>query len=169
MDISTRAALTFGLTASGLVAGTNTAMSIFAVPPMLLAPKQVMVQQWRKLFNLGLVWVPPTAVLASASLGYVAYASRSASKRDFGDVGGDASRWKGIAFAAAGILSIVPYTLMFMKPTNDKLIAESNGAGHLAEREVKALIEWWSRLNLVRGVIGATGTAMGIWSAVGLR
>lgn len=169
MDTSIRAALTFGLTASGLVAGTNTAMSIFAVPPMLLAPKQVMVQQWRKLFNLGLVWVPPTAVLASASLGYVAYASRSASEREFGDKSGTASGWKGIALAAAGILSIIPFTLMFMKPTNNTLIAESNGAGQLAEREVKALVEWWSRLNLVRGLIGATGTAVGIWSAVGLR
>ena len=113
--------------------------------------------------------VPPTAVLASASLGYVAYATRSASKKEFGDVSGTDSGWKGIAFAAAGILSIVPYTLMFMKPTNEKLLAESNGAGKLAEREVKALVEWWSRLNLVRGFIGAVGTAVGIWSAVGLR
>ena len=169
MDTSIRAGLTFGLTAAGMVAGTNTCMSIFAVPPMLLAPKQLMVQQWRNLFNLGLVVVPPTAMLASASLAYVAYTCRSASEKDFGDMGGTASGWKGIALAAATIGSFIPYTLIFMKSTNDTLIAESNGAGQLAEREVKALVERWSRLNLGRALLAMIATVVGTWSALGLR
>lgn len=107
-------------------------------------------------------------MLASASLAYAAYTCQSASKRELGDVRATAPGWKGIAFAAAGIVGIVPYTLIFMKSTNDTVIAESNGAGQLTEREVKALIGWWSRLNLGRALLGMVGTAVGIWSAVGL-
>ena len=169
MDTSIRAGLTFGLTAAGMVAGTNACMSIFAVPPMLLAPKQLMVQQWRKLFDLGIKVMPPTAVLASASLAYVAYTCRSASEREFGDVGGTGPGWKGIALAAAAVGSFVPYTIIFMNSTNVALIAESNGAGQLAEGEVQALVERWSRLNLGRALLAMIAAVVGTWSALGLR
>lgn len=114
--------------------------------------------------------MPPTAILASASLAYVAYTCRSTSDGKFGgEANGAAAGWKGIVFAAAGIVGIVPYTLLFMNPTNNTLIAESNGVGKLGEGEVRALVGYWSRLNLGRGLIGMAGTAVGIWSAVGLK
>ena len=75
--------------------------------------------------------------------------------------------WKGFAVAAALSMAIVPYTLLFMSPTNNALHAIAGGAHIVAESEVTDLINKWGVLNLVRSLFPLAGGVAGIVTFLG--
>ncbi|KAI9661277.1 MAG: hypothetical protein M1821_009604 [Bathelium mastoideum] len=81
--------------------------------------------------------------------------------------------------AAITLFSIVPYTLTAMRNVNTALENRANDAfppgspsssletaekGDDGESETRALIERWSRLNLVRTGLEVVSTVVGIWA-----
>lgn len=84
---------------------------------------------------------------------------------------------------AAAILfpSIVPFTLAFLKPTNDKLFEKETSlagtslddkaaeAGVTSGETTHALIDKWAMLNLARAAITGVGAIFAIWAALDKR
>jgi len=111
-------------------------------------------------FDIGKSTAPPLAVLAAATLSYVAYTKYNIS-------GSDATQWRGLAIAAAGTVGIVPFTLLFMGGINDKLIAASDAVGkEVASESVRELVARWGRVNVVRSFLTLGATMAGIWSVL---
>ncbi|KAJ4360702.1 uncharacterized protein N0V89_001269 [Didymosphaeria variabile] len=78
------------------------------------------------------------------------------------------------AAATLIIPSIVPFTLLVLKPINDKLFAKADAlaldekaeVGVAQEETTKALIERWTKGHLVRTVITGAGAILAIWAAL---
>ncbi|CAL8582481.1 hypothetical protein XPA_008141 [Xanthoria parietina] len=62
-------------------------------------------------------------------------------------------------------MGIIPFTFIFLKPTNDVLLAQA-ARTTLSEMEVRALVEKWASLNLVRSGLLVIGTALGLYGAL---
>ncbi|CAO1600973.1 hypothetical protein XANCAGTX0491_004643 [Xanthoria calcicola] len=62
-------------------------------------------------------------------------------------------------------MGIIPFTFIFLKPTNDVLLAQT-AKTTLSEREVRALVEKWASLNLVRSGLLVIGTGLGLYGAL---
>jgi len=97
---------------------------------------------------------PAIAVTSLAALAYSAY---------------DRSRrglvWKRYATAGALTLAIVPFTLIFMNPTNQALLQIAGGGATAAvvnDDSVRALITKWTGLNLIRSLLPLAGAIIGI-------
>lgn len=73
---------------------------------------------------------------------------------------------------------MVPYTVVFMKGTNDKLLMKEeetrglNMMGEVEEKGVKKgesaheLVDWWGVLNLGRSAFLIAGAVVGAWTVV---
>ncbi|RDW66211.1 hypothetical protein BP6252_09846 [Coleophoma cylindrospora] len=159
-----------GLVTSSALAGASIVISTIMVPRLLEAPTPLMLRQWNGVFTHGKNAMPPLAALAASSYFYLAYKSHQL-------LGPAASKWK--LYLVAGLLSIgiVPYTLVGMSPTNQKLlnkVEETKGlsvkdelveAG-LGEETAHKLIDKWGLLNLGRGVLLLASGFVGAWTAL---
>ncbi|KAJ6443067.1 integral membrane protein, Mpv17/PMP22 family [Purpureocillium lavendulum] len=106
---------------------------------------------WADLYARGANIMPKVGAVVAVTYAYVAYDVRRA--------GG---KWQLFAAAAASVVGIVPFTLLAMADTNDKLhkLAKDGGAG--TDPEAKRLLDYWGVLNFVRGLLPLTGTILGI-------
>lgn len=68
--------------------------------------------------------------------------------------------WRWVVGAVL-MLTNWPYTLLGIKPTNDRLNAIPN---EKADAGSRALIESWGRLHAVRTALGGLGTAAYLWA-----
>jgi hypothetical protein len=86
---------------------------------------------------------------------------------------------KAWGYLVSGLLSvgIVPYTLVVVMPTNNKLFKKADetktlGKGDevvevgLGEETAHKLVDWWGVLNLGRGVMLAASGVLGTWLAL---
>lgn len=110
------------------------------------------------MYDVGAAIAPPFSAIAAASLGYVAYSRYQSNSED--------GKWKSLALAAAGTVAVVPFTILVLLPTNNRLIAGSDGAAKLAEKEIETLIARWGNLNYVRGLLPITAAALGLWTVL---
>lgn len=140
-----------------------------AVPAILLSPRDLLLRQWRTIYNAGIAYGPPFALISCLSIGYVAYDSYSA----------DSADWTIYAFSALTTVGIVPFTKLTMDDINSKLIAEGGveGGGSvlmakktdakgLGEEEVRELVKRWRFWNWMRMMMPLVGTVMGLWTAL---
>lgn len=131
-------------------------LSLLAIPGLLSTttpvPTQLLAQQWAGIYNRGKVLGPQTAVLAVFGYGYLAY------ERSSRGVG-----WAKFAGAAALTLGIVPFTVIFMDPTNQALLKVAAGAGVIGEGALSDLLLKWKGLNLVRSIFPLAGAVLGFW------
>ena len=89
--------------------------------------------------------MPKIAVTTALAYSYAAYSTR----------GSGASK---TYLAAAGlVVSIIPFTILFMTPTNGALLAAAEGTSSLGVSEVSGLVRRWGFLNLARSVLPLTG------------
>jgi hypothetical protein len=70
---------------------------------------------------------------------------------------GGGSAW---IIAALLIGAVVPFTLVVIKPTNDRLLASGRD---LASADTRALLERWGRLHAVRSVLSVLATLIMLW------
>ena len=118
------------------------------MPTILLSPKDLLLKQWHSTYNLGIRLGPPAAILACSTLGYASYAKHN--------VNPDSPDWQGLAIAALGNISIVPFTWTFLLPTNAMLLAESEKKTEdrkMTEVQVKAAVRNWGHINGYRCVL----------------
>lgn len=122
-----------------------------------------MIQQWKKSFDTGKIVHPGIALLSSAAYGYLAYQFQGTLRQTAAEV-------YGVCIAAN--LAIWPWTIFVMMPTNNKLFTrfdqdEARMEVAPAEGEsTEELIQWWSRMNVVRGCMPLVAAVLGVWVSV---
>jgi hypothetical protein len=94
--------------------------------------------------------MPKFAITTSAAYLYAIYAARQ-----------ECRSWKGLAIASALTVSIVPFTIIFMAPTNDLLMKAAAGTWEASQEDVAKLIGRWGVLNLVRSLLPLAGAGAG--------
>ncbi|KAF6235526.1 hypothetical protein HO173_006209 [Letharia columbiana] len=164
-----RTAQTLGLGASATLLGAGFAITVQAIPAILLSPRDLLLRQWRTIYDVGIAYGPPFAVTSCLSLGYVAYDS----------YGSDSADWMVYAFSALCTVGIVPFTKLTLDDINATLIAEGGVDGGsnvlmakkteakgLEEKEVRELVKRWWFWNLMRMMMPLVGTVMGLWTAL---
>ncbi|KAF2463248.1 uncharacterized protein BDR25DRAFT_307855 [Lindgomyces ingoldianus] len=159
-----------GITTSVFLAGQNAAFSYATVPALLEAPAPLAARQWKKVFDLGKKVGPILAVAGTIATGYLA------SQQDTSSLPFKLNLAATIIFP-----SIIPYTLAFMKPTNNKLLSKADSlastelsnkaaeAGVTQSETVHALLDKWATLNLARALITCVGALCAVWAAIDKR
>ena len=128
---------------------------------MLQSPKNLLLKQWRSLYDLGLALGPAAAVLACATLGGASFA-----KYRMYPTSND---WQALGIAALGTVSMIPFTWIFLLPTNALLLAECDKRAEermMTEAQLKATVAKWGNINLIRGVLPLVSTMFGLWTAL---
>jgi hypothetical protein len=142
--------------------GIGIATTRLAIPAILRSPnKTLQAQQWRSIYNQGIYFGPPLALLSCANFIYLAY---SASSR------GDTNAWRGFATAAAIGIAVIPFTAATLLGINGQLVKaserqEGEGDG-LDEGSVRDLLERWAWINGLRSLAPLTAGVVGLWTAV---
>lgn len=150
----------FGISLGFLTAGAITALSYSTVPIFLAHPNEVSLRHLRELFSSGSHIFPQCASASSTAFAILAYnASPGSSLRNQ------------YTLAAAGAISIAPFTIFVMKPTNMTLkeMGEQGEEGikqRGGEQRVQELLRRFGRLNALRGGLLALGAAVGLNAAI---
>lgn len=103
------------------------------------------------MFTRGMTIMPKIAVTVAISYVYAAY-----------DAYNRGGYWKGYLAAGGTVVSIVPFTLIFMNSTNAALISSVTRASVLSQTQTFELIEKWGLLNLTRSILPLAGAATGM-------
>ncbi|KAF2824672.1 hypothetical protein CC86DRAFT_371232 [Ophiobolus disseminans] len=156
-----------GITTSAYLLGQNASLSFISVPTIMLAPAPLAAKQWHKVLTIGGSLGIPLAMSSALAMAYVASQQDTSS-----------TSFKLNLAAALLIPSIVPFTLLFIAPVNNKLIEKMNAlkAASLEEKGVEegvaqdetvhALIDKWATLNLARAGLIAGGVFCAVLAAV---
>lgn len=136
-------------------------LSLLAIPGLLSTttpiPTQLLAQQWAGIYNRGKALGPQTALFGLLGYSYLAYerSSRGLS-------------WSKFLWAAGLTLGIVPFTVVFMDPTNQALLQVAAGGVGAATGEgaLRELLIKWKGLNLMRSIFPLAGAALGLWGLV---
>jgi len=174
-----RLAQTVGLSLTLVQAGATLGISAFTVPRLLESPTPLMIRQWANTFTIGKAVAPPLAILSSLSYFYLSYAHSSYSSSSASAINLALQGNKALAYAVVGGLSvgIVPYTLLLMTPTNNKLLKKADEMRGLEKEDTVVeiglagenahqLVDWWGVLNFGRGVMLSVAGVMGVWTAL---
>ncbi|KAI9669611.1 MAG: hypothetical protein M1831_007307 [Alyxoria varia] len=137
--------------------GYGAAASILSVPSLHKAPAAIGAQAWRAMYTTGARTSPPFGILIAAAQAFCSYTAYQQSS----------GAWRVWLVAAGSGLGMIPFTLMVMMPTNNKLSAmakKGEAREEVNEQEYTALLQKWKTLNLVRSVIVGAGT-VAAWTA----
>ncbi|CAG8128241.1 unnamed protein product [Penicillium salamii] len=120
---------------------------------------------WRRLYEYGHAYGPKLAAVTSTAFGYLAWSARAQRTT---------CRAPMIMYSAAAslVLAIVPYTIIFIGPTNDRLSARAAGKDELvstnetSETSDDQLLRQWVVLNGIRGLLPFAGGVLGLLTAI---
>lgn len=130
--------------------GSIASITLIGVPSALAVP-QSSAEIWHGLFTHGMALMPKVGATVAAAYALAAYDTRSR--------GGN---WAGYLAAAGLAISIVPFTLAFMGPTNAALMGAAKGSTPLAQSGVAELVRKWAVLNATRSVLPLAAAVAGI-------
>lgn len=106
------------------------------------------------MYHYGHQVLPTMAVGTFVLYGYVSAKKRTAGKR-----------WAIFTLAGLTTLSMLPFTWIFMVPTNDELfrleIVAKTDPNIMAVSEAKDLVVHWSKLHFTRSLLPLVGAIMG--------
>ncbi|EOD48976.1 60s ribosomal protein l44 [Neofusicoccum parvum] len=132
-----------------------------------MAPVPLLVKQWKNQYEIGASTAPFVALISGVSFSYL--------MTQHGKHIGMLSEKSFYLTAAAGVLipAIVPFTILVIKPVNDKLAAivealDGKQPGEVAveEQKVEPLLKQWNRLNATRSVMVGLGAVAGLLAIV---
>jgi Domain of unknown function (DUF1772) len=165
-----RIAQMVGLTATSAIAGASFAVSAYVVPRILESPSPLLLRQWKHLFESGKATIPPLSLITSIAIGYLAYEAK-------GNPNALPHQWK--LYLISGILNlgIVPYTLVVMLPTNNKLLAKAEETSSLKADDklvevglggesAHQLVDRWATLNLGRTILLVAAASLAAWTTL---
>jgi hypothetical protein len=168
-----RLAQTLGITTSLIFGGVIASLSIFVLPRILESPTPLLVKQWSRMYEAGKAAGRPAGVIAALSFFYLSYHHHTSSTSAFVN---NTNAW---GYLTAGLLSIgiVPYTILVIMPTNNKLMKKADETKSLEEedqvvevglREETAhqLADYWGVLNLGRGAMLTASGVLALWLAL---
>jgi hypothetical protein len=141
------------------------ALSLMAVPVLLETtdePTQLY-RQWVTMYGHGHQVLPGLAIITAGLYARIALSLRSTTRP-----------WSLFVLAGLATVAIIPFTLVFMVPTNDLLFAlekgtekgTEKGQGSMSIMDAKELVLWWSRLHLMRSVMPLIGAVIGVSAVV---
>ncbi|KAL2129519.1 hypothetical protein VTI74DRAFT_7647 [Chaetomium olivicolor] len=153
---------------SSFSSGVSLAFSCVLVPRLLESPSDIMLTQWLHTYALGAATMPLAA--AATTAGYIFLGLRTPG----------ISLFRSRMYLAAGALTvgIVPYTVLVMRGTNNRLRALEERASAKTvelpapevraeeERTAKGLVDWWGVLNLGRTGLLVAGAVCGLVAAL---
>ena len=136
--------------------GAMVNLSTLTVPVLMETTSEAsqIVHQWVRVYHYGHIHYPFLAITTCLLYGYMAYTKRTAQKP-----------WQVFALAGATTLSMVPFTWIFMVPTNSALFHshDLSNAGHqLQWEEIQDLLVTWNGLHFVRSLLPLTGAIFGV-------
>lgn len=132
-------------------------LSLMIVPMFLDTNTQPahMLTQWVRLYHYGHLLLPSMAVSTSLIYGYTITSKQASGKP-----------WITYAMAAAVTVSIIPFTLLVMAPTNNTLFRLDDEIG-IKEvvatlDDVRDLVTRWGRMHFIRSCFPLIGAALGL-------
>jgi hypothetical protein len=136
--------------------GAMMSLSLMAVPVFLetTSISSQLFYQWTRMYHYGHQVLPGMAITTLVLYGYAAF-SRRATKRP----------WVVYALAGAVTVSMLPFTWIFMVPTNNTLFrleVENRGGSINTIDEAQELVKYWSWLHLLRSFFPLAGAALGL-------
>lgn len=149
------------------VPGGVFAASYFFAPALQYASDSVIARQWRTIYSRGIAAAPLISLISSSSFCFLSYKLFMTLNHPKSEL---------YAVAALATISVLPYTLVIMAPTNEKLInlatkAELLSAGDefvassISQPEtVRELVARWTKLNYGRGVFPLIGSFVAAWA-----
>lgn len=142
MFSATTACQLVSVSVSLLASGGIATLSLFDVPELRAQPASRSLPSVRWLFSRGSHIFPQAALVSSAGFLYLAYASLSPGANTLEKISHHVSSDKkvmGYLAAAALTFGIGPFTILFMKSTNFKLIEKNEqGGGTRSKGEARA-------------------------------
>ncbi|MCJ1406907.1 hypothetical protein MMC19_000977 [Ptychographa xylographoides] len=142
------------------------------VPTLSLAPVDILVHEFKVMYNIGKSSSPPIAVVVALCMGFSAYQARSDPRL----IGGLVSPFALYVAAALCIPSIVPYTGLYMHPTVNKKLLDmgamaEKGATAMelgtGEKEIREMFSRWKGMNYVRAALVGGGALLAAVAALG--
>jgi hypothetical protein len=137
----------FGLLALAVAAaftGAAIYINVAEQPARLPLDDAALLAQWKRSYQRGMAMQASLAMLGFI-LGLVAFIQ--------------VSDWRWLAGAIASLANW-PYTLLIIKPTNQRLMAMA-----APTPEMRPLLESWGRLHAVRSAVGLGATLLFLWAA----
>ena len=147
------------------ITGNIAGLSTIVTPALIKShkddqpPSGLLAKQWRNLYENGKSRNPPVAATVTAAFLYLAWSVRSGSSLSRKT---PLSRSGLFSAAAALTLGIVPFTFVAMTNTNNSLLERSETLKVVSEEETVDLIEHWTNLNQIRGLLPLLGGLCGI-------
>lgn len=135
------------LTTAAIFTGAAVYLSLCEQPARLKLDDRALLTEWKPSYKNATAMQAPLALLGAA-LGFAAWWQS-----------GD---WRWLAGALV-MISAWPYTLLVIKPINDRLMATDPADAGVP---VRALIERWGRLHAGRSVIGVLTTILFLWASL---
>ena len=135
------------LTAAAIFTGAAVYLSLCEHPARLQLDERALLTEWKPSYKRGAAMQAPLALIGTA-LGLAAW--------------WQAGDWRWLAGAVV-FVSAWPYTLGFIQPTNDELLAIEPGS---AGARVRTLLEKWGRLHAGRSAIGVLTTILFLWASL---
>ncbi|KIX94734.1 uncharacterized protein Z520_09424 [Fonsecaea multimorphosa CBS 102226] len=152
---------------TGVGKGNIAALSLLATPGLRRSnandgvPSSIISKQWRYIYDSGKSQNPPIAAITAAAYLYLAWSAHRVAP--LGQLP--------LCYGSAAMLTlgIVPFTLIAMSSTNNKLIQHSNAVPKSpstplqqpSDEEVDSLIAQWTTLNLIRSLLPLAGSILG--------
>lgn len=137
-------------------------LSLMAVPVLLDTTTQApqLFHQWARMYHYGHQVLPTMAIGTFLLYAYASAKKRSAKKS-----------WSIFALAGVTTMSILPFTWIFMVPTNNELfrLEEVSKVEPLVKGivEAKELVVKWTWLHTTRSLLPLTGAAIGALGTFG--
>jgi hypothetical protein len=131
-------------------------LSGVAVPVYLdtVNDSTLLLRQWARTYHYGHIYMPALAVATTGLYAYVSLIKRTNSKQ-----------WSRYLVAGATTITMVPFTWMFMSPTNNILFEweeQARSATSVADlSDVREFLGKWSWLHIVRSIFPLVGAVLG--------
>jgi hypothetical protein len=147
------------------IIGSMMSLSLMAVPVLLdtTANSPQLFHQWARMYHYGHQVLPGMAIGTFLLYCYACIRRRKADKP---------KPWRLLALAGLFTVSIIPFTLLVMKPTNDELFrlekvtstVRTGGHSEVGVTEAKGLVIKWALMHFTRScfpLMGAISGALG--------
>ncbi|EGC40056.1 hypothetical protein DICPUDRAFT_91106 [Dictyostelium purpureum] len=150
---------------SAMFAGISLYIQKVDHPSLASLPNEYALSHWRETFKkvapiqASLAFISGTASLLTFGSIYNSYCRSNVVSRVVEDSVRHCCRCKGLVWLLGGglMLSIIPYTLLAIQPTNKKLLSKDTDP---LDRETRSMLDAWGELHSVRTVLSmvACGT-----------